>query len=67
MIRIWDGGTGQVVHTLQSLAEGESSGDTSQAYTGLMHCTRLEALAAVTYDHNIILYSLKEFKAIKQV
>ena len=68
VIRIWDASTGQNLHSLQPLAGpavAETPGGSSEnppegGYTGLLLCSQLGALAGVTYDHNIILYSLKE-------
>jgi len=49
------------------LTECSSAGESPPAYTGLQYCRQLGSLVAVTYDHNIVLYNVKEQKRMKQV
>ena len=75
VIRLWDASTGQNLHSLQPLTGltitetpgGSSENPPEGGYTGLLLCSQLGALAGVTYDHNIIFYSLKEPEVLKQV
>lgn len=48
------------------LSESNSS-EGSPAFTTLQYCRQLGALVGVTYDHTIILYSMKERRRVKQV
>lgn len=74
VIRLWDASTGQNLHSLQPLTGltitetpgGSSENPPEGGYTGLLLCSQLGALAGVTYDHNIIFYSLKEPEVLKQ-
>lgn len=50
------------------LSESNSfEGACPPAFTSLQYCRQLGALVGVTYDHTIILYSIKEQRKVKQV
>lgn len=62
LIRFWDTSAGRMVSE-SNFFEGACP----PAFTSLQYCRQLGVLVVVTYDHTLILYSIKERRKVKQV
>ncbi|XP_072044445.1 transducin beta-like protein 3 [Amphiura filiformis] len=69
VLKVWNSKSSRCVYKQeQTLATKRSSESKAidAAITQAMYCPALDEIALVTYDHNIVLYTLKGFKLSKQ-
>ena len=67
-LKVWDSVTAQCVYTLDLSADTSTDQSTTdQAVTSLTYNRTLGTISVVTYDHNILMYTLQDFSLYKQV